>query len=60
MFIVPKVDFLRNPDDLWRPVPPEGCEVPDSRYWRRRLLQGDVVLSTPPANKKQKKQVEDS
>jgi hypothetical protein len=27
-----------------RPLPPQGGPVPDSSYWRRRLLDGDVVL----------------
>lgn len=27
-------------------LPQDGCSVPDNRYWRRRLLAGDVVLSS--------------
>ncbi|KWT89352.1 MULTISPECIES: DUF2635 domain-containing protein [unclassified Variovorax] len=29
-------------------LPEEGREVPDSDYWQRRLLDGDVVKATPP------------
>lgn len=31
-------------------LPPEGREVPESDYWQRRLLDGDVVKATPPAS----------
>lgn len=27
-------------------LPPEGGEVPDTTYWRRRLADGDVQPST--------------
>jgi hypothetical protein len=38
---------VRDPD-LRDFLPPEGREVPDSMYWHRRLIDGDVVLATPP------------
>ncbi|MGA9224106.1 MAG: DUF2635 domain-containing protein [Pseudomonas graminis] len=28
---------------------PEGRDVPDDAYWRRRLADGDVVIPNPPA-----------
>lgn len=28
------------------PLPAEGAEVPETSYWQRRLLDGDVVLVT--------------
>lgn len=32
-------------------LPEEGREVPDSgMYWQRRVRDGDVVISQPPAN----------
>lgn len=30
-------------------LPPEGREVPESDYWQRRLLDGDVVQAEPVA-----------
>ena len=27
------------------PLPKEGAEVPDNIFWRRRLRDGDVILS---------------
>jgi hypothetical protein len=34
------------PHERW--LQPEGREVPDTLYWRRRLGDGDVVEATPP------------
>ena len=28
------------------PLPKEGAEVPDTIFWRRRLSDGDVILSS--------------
>jgi len=36
----------------YTPLPTEGAEVPETSYWQRRLLDGDLVLvtkSTAPA-----------
>ena len=33
-------------------LPPEGCDVPDSAWWRRRLADGDIILKTAPAKQK--------
>lgn len=30
-------------------LPPEGRDVPESDYWQRRLLDGDVVEASPPS-----------
>jgi Protein of unknown function (DUF2635) len=30
-------------------LPPEGAAVADSSYWRRRVRDGDVELTAPPA-----------
>jgi hypothetical protein len=35
-----------------RHLPPEGAEVPDTAYWRRRLADGDVGLKVPSAGAK--------
>ena len=31
------------------PLPPEGKEVPNNSFWRRRVKAGDVMLVTAPA-----------
>jgi hypothetical protein len=33
-------------------LPAAGAAVPDTEYWRRRLLQGDVVKAPPPKPRK--------
>lgn len=33
-------------------LPPEGRDVPDSAWWRRRLADGDIILKTAPAKQK--------
>ncbi|SDT46148.1 Protein of unknown function [Pseudomonas sp. Z003-0.4C(8344-21)] len=33
-------------------LPPEGREVPDSAWWRRRLADGDITLKTATAKQK--------
>ena len=54
MFVKPAhPDLLvANPEAL-PPMPrhlsPEGAEVPDTEYWRRRLAHGDVMLVLPEA-----------
>lgn len=38
--------LVANPEarpPMPRHLPPEGAEVPDTEYWRRRLRDGDVV-----------------
>ena len=52
MFVKPAhPDLLvANPEAI-APMPrhlaPEGAEVPDTEYWRRRIAHGDVVLVLP-------------
>lgn len=53
MFVKPaQPDLLvANPEarpPMPRHLPPEGAEVPDTEYWRRRLADGDVVHAKPP------------
>ena len=37
--------IIRDPHTK-QALPEEGGEVPDTNYWRRRILQGDVVLAS--------------
>jgi hypothetical protein len=54
MFVKPAhPDLLvANPEAI-APMPrhlaPEGAEVPDTEYWRRRVAHGDVMLVLPEA-----------
>lgn len=47
MFVKPAPGrVVRYPGDPSRLLPDEGAEVPDRDFfWRRRLKQGDVVLT---------------
>lgn len=36
---------IRDPDDQMTPLPAGGKAVEESTYWRRRLLDGDVVIT---------------
>jgi hypothetical protein len=54
MFVKPAPGLLvPDPDAAAhaRWLPPEGREVPETEYWRRRLADGDV---TPAARPKEK------
>lgn len=42
---------VRNPDRGGH-LKPEGDWVQDSSFWRRRLRDGDVIETTPPAPSK--------
>lgn len=54
MFVKPTSLIVNVPDpahqgtpDYW--LPPRGRAVEDSMYWRRRILDGDVVEVLAPA-----------
>lgn len=53
MFVRPASPALKIPIPgapfAARFLPPEGAEVPDDEYWRRRVAEGDVVIADPPA-----------
>jgi len=57
--------LVANPEarpPMPRHLPPEGAEVPDTEYWRRRLRDGDVVEAAPepePAPKPRRAAKED-
>lgn len=44
--------LVPNPQDDYKPLSVEGAEVPDDRYWKRRLADGDVKLASKKAAKK--------
>jgi hypothetical protein len=48
-FIPRKGLLVPNPENGYKPLPPEGAEVTQDRYWRRRLAEGDVQLAKVPA-----------
>jgi hypothetical protein len=35
---------VRDPQQHYRLMPPEGGNVPDNTFWQRRLRDGDVVM----------------
>ena len=35
-----------DPDNFYRPIPPEGAIVGDSTHWQRRLADGDIEIVT--------------
>lgn len=48
MYVKPKPGVIVRDPHTKKPVPPEGREVPDERYWQRRVRDGDLVLAEPP------------
>lgn len=56
MFIKPAPDperpgshlVVRFPAPSYAILPPEGRDVPETQFWLRRLLHGDVVLVNVP------------
>jgi hypothetical protein len=51
LFVKPAVAGTKVPfpKSSTRFLKPEGEEVPEDRYWLRRLEHGDIVVGTPPA-----------
>lgn len=49
MFVKPAPDRLVRDPFTRRPLPAEGCEVPEESYWLRRLRSGDILKAAPPA-----------
>ena len=53
MFLKPKEGLLvPNIDNNFKPLSPEGETVELSRYWKRRLKDGDVVKAKKPERTK--------
>ena len=50
IFLKPKAGArVMNPDqNPPQPLPPGGLRVDDSQYWRRRIQEGVVEITTPP------------
>lgn len=48
--------LVPNPQNNFKPLPPEGAEVELDRYWKRRLADGDVSQVKPPSKAAPKKQ----
>lgn len=44
--------IVRDPANR-RPLLAEGAEVPETMFWRRRLMHGDVVEARPPRKPKE-------
>lgn len=51
MYVIPKEGMVIRDPDLKTHLPPEGRDVPDSPFWQRRILDGDVSIGKPPATK---------
>lgn len=51
MFVKPAVEgaLIRIPERDMRPLAAEGESVPDTQFWFRRVLFGDVVEVPTPA-----------
>ncbi len=49
LFVKPAAGLKVRDDASGQHLPPEGKDVPDTPYWRRRLRSGDVVRVEPPA-----------
>jgi hypothetical protein len=52
MFVKPKVPgtTVRQYDHDMQPLPQEGAWVVASTFWINRVLNGDVVETTPPVD----------
>lgn len=51
MFVKPAIPgyLIRIPERDMRPLSQDGEEVPETQFWFRRLLFGDVVRAEPAA-----------
>jgi len=54
MHVKPNPGHLVRDPETREALPPAGKEVPWSTYWRRRLLDGSIQASTPPAREEDK------
>ena len=55
VYLIPKHNTQVYNMDARNFLPPEGSEVVLTPYWRRRLNEGSVTISTPPKPEKQPK-----
>lgn len=49
LFVKPATGVAVVNPDTGLPIPPEGAWVPNNKYWRRRLSDGDAAEANPPA-----------
>lgn len=51
MYVKPAIKgaVVRDPANPKIPLPAEGRQVPDTTYWHRRVIQGDVIEIEEPA-----------
>lgn len=49
LFVKPATGVSVVNPDTGLPIPPEGACVPNDKYWRRRLNDGDVTEAVQPA-----------
>lgn len=54
IFIKPAVKghVIRHPEKMQHIIDQDGEYVEDAPHWRRKILQGDVVLAEPPQQPK--------
>lgn len=52
MYVIPVEGVLVRCPIKKTLLPPEGADVQDSRYWRRRLADGSITVGEPPAEEK--------
>lgn len=51
MYVIPKNGIVIRDPDLKTHLPAEGREVPDTPFWHRRIMDGDVTVGKAPAPK---------
>lgn len=54
MYLVPAAGLNVIDPANGQPLPPEGKEVADTTYWRRRLAEGDVTEGSAQKKSKSK------
>jgi hypothetical protein len=52
MFVKPQQGVLVRDPDTMLLLPEAGAEVPESRYWARRLRDGSVIEAEPTTETK--------
>lgn len=53
IFVRPKAGLQMRKED-GTPMPADGCSVPDIRYYRRRIADGDLTLVKKPKTSSKK------
>lgn len=50
-FVKPAPGALVRDPATMAPVPPEGRAVPETAHWRRQIMAGDLIETSPTAAK---------